>query len=99
MTEPVATVSIRRLIVVPAIITLAVTLLRLVGELQHWSTKLFNPAPGGPGALVGISWLPLIFGIYFAMKLIQEGEGPASAGRALLYVLLGAGIGIGGVIL
>src|SRR5207253_2817373 len=59
----------------------------------------FNPAPGGPGALVGISWLPLIFGIYFAMKLTQAGDGPASAGRAVLYVLLGAGIGIGGATL
>ncbi len=37
----------RRLILVPAIITLAVTLLRLTGELQGWSPKLFNADPGG----------------------------------------------------
>jgi hypothetical protein len=35
MPEPVPVPSIRGLIVVPALITLAVTLLRLVGELQH----------------------------------------------------------------
>ncbi|HJQ22586.1 MAG TPA: hypothetical protein VKA60_01635 [Blastocatellia bacterium] len=91
--------SIGKLILIPAVITLVVTLLRLVGELQHWSPKLFNPAPGGPGALVGISWLPLIFGIYFAVKLIQAGDGPASAGRALLFVVIGAAVGIGGAIL
>jgi len=91
--------SIGKLILIPAVITLAVTLLRLVGELQHWPRALFNPEAGGPGALIGISWLPLIFGIYFAMKLINEGNGPASAGRALIHVLIGAAIGIGGATL
>ena len=33
---------IGKLILVPAVITLAVTLLRLVGELQGWSPILFN---------------------------------------------------------
>jgi hypothetical protein len=44
-----------QIVVVPAIITLAVTLLRLFGELQHWSPNLFNPVAGGGGALIGIS--------------------------------------------
>ncbi len=43
-------VSIKKLILVPALITLAVTLLRLTGELMHWSKALFNPAAGGGGA-------------------------------------------------
>src|SRR2546428_3303040 len=47
-------VSITRLILVPGLVTLGVTILRLVGELQHWSKTLFNPAPGGGGGLVGI---------------------------------------------
>ena len=76
-------VGIPRLILVPALITLAVTLLRLVGELQHWSSKLFNRDAGGGGALVGIVWLIPIFGIYFALKLARVGEGPAGVGRAL----------------
>jgi hypothetical protein len=33
---------IGKLILVPSVITLAVTLLRLVGELQGWSPTLFN---------------------------------------------------------
>jgi hypothetical protein len=32
-------VAIKKLILVPAVITLAVTLLRLVGELMHWSIR------------------------------------------------------------
>ncbi len=52
-----------RLILVPAVITLAVTLLRLVGELQQWSSALFNRSAGGGGAIVGIVWLVPVFGI------------------------------------
>jgi hypothetical protein len=91
--------SIGNLILIPAVITLAVTILRLVGELRHWPRALFNPDAGGPGALIGISWLPLVFGIYFALKLIQAGDGPVSPLRALLHVIVGAIVGIGGSIL
>jgi hypothetical protein len=77
-----------RLILVPAVITLAVTLLRLIGELQHWSPTLFNREAGGGGALVGIVWLVPIFGIYFALKLAGQGEGPGKIGRAIGLVLV-----------
>ena len=76
-------VSIGSLILVPAIITLAITILRLVGELQGWSPLFFNKSAGGGGAIVGISWLPIIFGPYFASKLAAAGEGPASWGKAI----------------
>ena len=54
---------IGKLILVPAVITLAVTLLRLVGELQGWSPTLFNRGdkPFSP-SLVGIAWLVPVFG-------------------------------------
>lgn len=87
MPEPVATLSIRRLIVVPAIISLAVTLLRLVGELQHWSPKFFSREAGGAGAVVGIVWLVPIFGIYFAIRLNQAAHGPISRGRAIGFAV------------
>jgi hypothetical protein len=74
--------SIFRLILVPGIITLAVTLLRLLGELQHWSRVLFNPEVGGPWSIMGITWLAPIFGIYFAARLSSGGQGPASTWRA-----------------
>jgi len=88
MPEPVATISIRRLIIVPAVITLAVTLLRLVGELQHWSPTLFSREAGGAGAIVGIVWLVPIFGIYFAIRLNQAGHGPTTRGRAIGFAVV-----------
>jgi hypothetical protein len=74
---------IERLILVPAVITLAVTLLRLVGELQGWSTALFNRGdkPFSP-SLVGIVWLVPVFGAWFGWKLTRAGSGPGSLGRA-----------------
>ena len=80
--------SVGRLILVPALLTLAVTILRLVGELSRWSSSLFNREPGGPGALVGIVWLIPLFGIYFALRLVRMGEGPSSAGRAIGWAAL-----------
>jgi hypothetical protein len=80
-------VPLRQLILVPSVITLAVTLLRLVGELQNWSPRLFNKEPGGGGALVGIAWLVFIFGAWFAWKLIDMGHAPDSAFRPLGYGL------------
>ena len=81
-------VETRKLILVPALITLAVTLLRLTGELLHWSKMLFNPAPGGGGAIVGIAWLVPVFGIYFGRKLAKAGLAGAP-GPAIGYALLG----------
>jgi hypothetical protein len=79
-------VSITRLIAIPAVITLLVTLLRLEGELNHWGAPWFSSAAGGGGAIVGISWLPFIFGPYFALKLATTGAGFASAKSAWGYL-------------
>ena len=81
--------SIRKLVFWPAVITFAITLLRLVGELLNWSPALFNRQAGGGGALVGISWLPPVFGILFAIQLVRMGHGPASGGRAVRRALFG----------
>jgi hypothetical protein len=81
-------VSLRRLILVPALVTLAFTLLRLTGELLHWSPALFNRDAGGGGALVGIVWLIPVFGIWFALQLDRAGQGPAGVGRALGWAAL-----------
>ena len=78
----------RRLIVIPAAITLAVTLLRLTGELLHWSPTLFNPAAGGGGALIGIAWLVPVFGVYFGISLARSGGGPQRVGVGFGLVIL-----------
>ncbi len=81
--------SVRELVLVPAIITLAVTALRLVGELQGWSPVLFNRSGGGGGAVIGIVWLVFVFGAWFAVKLVRADDGPSSLGRAFGFTVLG----------
>jgi magnesium-transporting ATPase (P-type) len=73
MTE--SRVPLKDLILVPSVITLGITLLRLVGELQGWSPALFGKAAGGGGSLIGISWLILVFGGWFGWRLTQLGQG------------------------
>jgi hypothetical protein len=85
-------VSIKKLILVPSLITLGVTLLRLVGELMNWSPLLFNKAAGGGGAIVGIAWLVLVFGAIFGWKLARAGQGPGSVGKAIGLAVLGFAI-------
>ena len=86
--------SILRLIWIPAIISLGVTLLRLTGELRHWSERWFSHETGGTDPhgmswLIGITWLAVPFGVYFALRLTWAGLGPRSAGRAALFGILG----------
>ena len=81
-------VSLFRLVLVPGLITLAVTLLRLTGELLQWSPLLFNREAGGGGALVGIAWLIPLLGIYFALKLDALGEVPARLAPVFGWTLL-----------
>jgi hypothetical protein len=82
-------ISITSLITIPALITLGITILRLVGELEHWPKLFFSTAGGGGGAIIGISWLPIIFGPYFALKLAGAGDGPSSVGKAVGFAVFG----------
>lgn len=77
-----------RLILVPALLTLGVTLLRLAGELMNGSPALFSRAVGGGAAVVGIIWLVPVFGVYFARRLAREGAG-APVGRTAGFAALG----------
>ncbi len=80
--------DIGRMILVPALITLAITLLRLVGELQGWSPALFSREAGGGGAIVGLSRLVILFGGWFGVKLALSGETPESMGKAFGITML-----------
>src|ERR1700741_5123781 len=92
-------INITQLILIPSVITLAITLLRLIGELQHWPEVLFSRSAGGGFAIIGISWLPFVFGAYFAAKLLAAGETPVSAGRTIGFALLGLVLVFGGTFL
>ena len=81
--------NVKKLIMVPALIALAITIVRLVGELGGGPSALFSRAAGGGGALIGIVWLIPIFGVYFSVKLVRGGLGPESAGKVMGFAGLG----------
>ena len=95
---PSTRTSLPRLILVPALISLGVTLLRLTGELLRWSEAWFSTAtqgvtPSGLSWLIGITWLPIPFGAYFAWKLSARGQGPEhSPVRSLAFALAAVGV-------
>jgi hypothetical protein len=81
-------VPVKDLILVPAVITLAITLLRLFGELNNWAPGLFGKEAGGGGSLVGISWLIPVFGLYFGYRLAKQGLAPGNAGKVAGFAVL-----------
>jgi len=90
MTRTGSGLPIGQLILVPALITLAVTVLRFVGEIKRWSPNWFNHQMGL--SLVAILWLAPFFGVYFALRLRSRGQQPVSVwgaiGLAVLAVLI-----------
>src|ERR1700704_6770301 len=86
--------NITRLIFLPALLSCVVTVLRLVGERQQWSPRWFStetggPVPSGLSWLIGITWLALPFGVYFALKLAAAGHGPKRTAKAGGYAFTG----------
>jgi len=57
----------------PAVITLAVTVVRLVGEVRGWSPEYFSRLPGGGLSPLGITWLAPLMGVYFGWRLGRAG--------------------------
>jgi hypothetical protein len=98
MRVAVKTSSIARLIAVPAVISIAVTVLRLVGELLHWPKPLVNSDVCGK-AILGVIWLVPIFGIYFAVRLFHAGDTPQRLGRPLLLAISGLALKLAGTFL
>lgn len=95
METPPRTLS---LVIVPALLTLAITGLRLVGQIQEWNPTVFGrPEAGGGSALLGISWLIFVFGLWFGIRLQRAGAGPRSPGKALLISLVAIGLVMGGM--
>ena len=72
----------------PTVITAAVSVLRLILELQG----VINTRSGGGGAWLGISWLMLVFGAWFAFRLRRAGSTPKSKRAWLWAVAVFAGL-------
>lgn len=86
MEQFVSRISVARFLLVSILFTLAVTVLRLVGELRGWPSPWFDKTSG----LIGITWvLPPAFGFCFAWKLWHEGQRITRVGRAFLLGVLG----------
>jgi hypothetical protein len=99
---PIVRPNTLKLILVPTLISIAITLLRLRGELQHWSEKWFNTdtggiTPSGVSWIVGITWLAFPFGIYFAWKLASADEAPTRLSKSIGLAILGLIVAVGGL--
>lgn len=91
--------SILSLVLVPALITLAVTVLRLVGELKGWDPLLVGTKEGGGGGgLIAIIWLVLVFGLWFGFRLQRTGSGTSSPKRVMAIGLVAVAVLIGGFV-
>jgi hypothetical protein len=91
-----------RMIAGPVVISVAITALRLIGELLGWSGDWFSTATGGiaPSGwtwLVGITWLPVLFGPWFARALLRAGEEAPSGLKVLGLALAGAALALVGL--
>ncbi|MBL9075921.1 MAG: hypothetical protein JNL08_00375 [Planctomycetes bacterium] len=90
--------GVLRLVLVPALLTLVITVLRLVGQIQGWNPTIFGrPEAGGGGAVLGISWLIFVFGLWFGIRLQRSGAGPKAPGRALLTSVIAIAVVFGGM--
>jgi hypothetical protein len=98
MRVAVKTPSIARLIAVPGVISIAVTALRLAGELLHWPKPFVNSDVCGK-AILGVIWLVPIFGIYFAVRLLHAGDTPQRFGRPLFLAISGLALKLAGTFL
>jgi hypothetical protein len=99
---PATRPSTLKLILIPTLISIAMTLLRLCGELQHWSEKWFSTdtggiTPSGVSWVVGITWLAFPFGVYFAWKLASAADDRPHLGKSITFAILGLVIALGGL--
>lgn len=83
------------LVLWPAVITLAVTVLKLVGQLKGWPEWLVGKPEVGSAGVIGIVWLVFVFGLWFGVRLDRAGRGPRSPGKSLLICVVGIAAAIG----
>src|SRR5690606_19028836 len=80
--------TITSLVLIPAIVTLIVTVLRVIGELNQWDAMWFGTPTESNNALLGISWLIFVFGFWFGLRMQRSGAGVANPNRTLLMAVV-----------
>ncbi len=77
------------------LVSLAITLVRLAGELRGWSPEYWSRLPGGGLSPLGITWLIPLVGFHLGWRLRKAGQRPSSLVLAavlpLLVFVLGSG--------
>lgn len=94
MSEPAAPrgAGVAGPVLIAAVLSLAIVVLRLYGELNIWDPKYFSTEAGGGQSLLGITWLVPLFGFWFGRRLAQGGHRPKSTGLALAMCVAGAAL-------
>ncbi|MFO1051056.1 MAG: hypothetical protein U1F36_02430 [Planctomycetota bacterium] len=83
--------SVLSLVLIPSILTLAVTGLRVYGELHDWGPMLVGTRQGGgEGGYVAITWLMFVFGLWFGIRLQRSPAALANRKRAFMLSVAGA---------
>lgn len=92
--------SLSSLVIWPAVITFAVSLVRFIGEIAGWNPTFFGTGAGGDASIVGITWLVAVFGLWFGLKLRRTNKGTRNlALSAVVYlVAIGLALGIGAIL-
>jgi hypothetical protein len=83
------------LLLIAGVITLVVTLLRILGESKGWDESLFNREAGGR-SWFGIIWLVPAFGILFGRRLAKAGTKPPFV--TSFFVPMFAAVGLFGAV-
>ena len=76
-------------ILIAAVLSLIVSLVRLYGEVQGWAPTIFSTEAGGGGSPLGITWLVLVFGFWFGRRLARDGSRPRSTLLAFVLPIVG----------
>lgn len=84
------------LLLVAGLLTAAISVVRVVGEIEGWDSRWFGAEAGGALSPFGIVWLVPVFGFVFGRRLAHAGRPPFVASFFVpgfgLVALLGAGV-------
>lgn len=84
---------------IPALVTLVVSVVRLVGELAGAPASWFGTEAGSVGSYVGIVWLVPVFGVWFGWRLVRTSAAPERRGIAFFWSLVALAVLVGGTAL